>query len=126
MSINPVSNIPSNDPASNAELALGTHRTPAAHDSDSEPRANRETSGQQPSAAPSELPQDEVQVQRDPAGSGQIVVKYLDAKGNLILQVPSEQVLKLARSIEQTLDLKARSRSAANTGSEGDLHGNQS
>lgn len=126
MSINPVSASISNDLASDTEGHADTQRTPAASESDLERRSNRELPNPPSPSAPPELPQDEVEVQRDPAGSGQIVVKYLDAKGNLILQVPSAQVLKLARSIEQALDSQAKSRTVANTGSEGEPHGNQS
>jgi hypothetical protein len=74
------------------------------------------------------MPQDEVQVQRDPAGSGQIVIKYLDDKGNLVLQVPSSQLLGLARAIEQTFNEQARDRAAASeaqtAAEQGAPHGN--
>ena len=35
---------------------------------------------------------------------GAIVIRYLDAHGNVVLQVPSSQVLELARSIRQDLE----------------------
>jgi len=46
--------------------------------------------------------EDEVQVQRD-SSTGAIVIKYLDQAGNVVLQVPSSQVLSLARAIEKDL-----------------------
>lgn len=53
------------------------------------------------SAALTELPEDEVQVQRDSGAGGEIVIKYLDQSGTVILQVPSSQVLEVARAIDQ-------------------------
>jgi uncharacterized FlaG/YvyC family protein len=54
-----------------------------------------------------EMPRDEVQVQRVNGASGDIVIRYIDASGNLILQIPSSQVLGLARAIEQALEEQA-------------------
>lgn len=51
---------------------------------------------------------DEVRVQRDEETNGQIVIKYMDAAGNLILQIPSSQVLGLARAIDQALQEQAQ------------------
>jgi uncharacterized FlaG/YvyC family protein len=51
------------------------------------------------------LTQDEVQVQRDAQISEQIIIKYLDQNtGNLILQVPSDQVLNVAHGIHQEFE----------------------
>lgn len=122
MSINPVSNITSNDLASDPNLRVAPQRS-AAHRSDSEPRPTREIKKPQSDPASFELPQDEVQVQRDPAGSGQIIIRYLDSKGNLILQVPSSQLLGLARSIEETLSAQAKSHAADDATEQGDTHG---
>jgi hypothetical protein len=67
------------------------------------------------SLSSSELPQDEVEVQRDSQADDQIVVRYMDDKGNLILQVPSQQVLSVAHAIGQDLqrEQKARTEAAA-------------
>jgi len=54
-----------------------------------------------------EMRQDEVQVQRD-ASNGEIVIKYLDGHGDVILQVPSAQVLELAHSITNDLEGAAK------------------
>jgi hypothetical protein len=54
-----------------------------------------------------ETPVDEVQVQQT---SGRIVIRYLDHSGDLILQVPSSQVLGLARAIEEALEQQTKSR----------------
>ncbi|HXJ85946.1 MAG TPA: hypothetical protein VMS18_03960 [Candidatus Binatia bacterium] len=61
----------------------------------------------------SEIPRDEVQVQRDNESSGQIVIKYLDHSGQVILQIPSSQVLGLARAIEKALEEQANRRGNA-------------
>ncbi|HTZ81686.1 MAG TPA: hypothetical protein VMB66_00755 [Candidatus Acidoferrales bacterium] len=63
----------------------------------------------------SELPQageDEVQVQQGSQTDGRIVIKYLDPSGNLILQIPSSQVLGLARAIDQALNEQQKSRAS--------------
>jgi len=51
----------------------------------------------------SEQAEDAVQVQRD-TSTGAIVIKYLDRAGNVVLQVPSSEVLALARAIQQDLN----------------------
>jgi len=53
------------------------------------------------------MQQDEVQVQRTNGVSGDIVIRYMDAHGNLILQIPSAQVLGLARAVERALEEQA-------------------
>ncbi len=54
---------------------------------------------------------DEVQVHRDDEGS--IVIKYVDRSGNVVLQVPSSQVLGLTRAIEKALNDEAQKHAAA-------------
>lgn len=63
------------------------------------------------SPAPETL-KDEVQVQRGRETDGKIVIKYLDHSGNLILQIPSSQVLGLARAIDQALDQEQKIRAS--------------
>jgi len=58
------------------------------------------------------MPQDEVQVQRTNGASGDIVIRYLDAHGNLIVQIPSAQVLGLARAVERALEEQASRQSS--------------
>ncbi|MBZ5679073.1 MAG: flagellar protein FlaG [Acidobacteriia bacterium] len=74
-----------------------------------------------------ELPEDEVQVQRDPQIGNMIIIKYVDgSSGQLILQVPSEQVVNVARGIYEDLQQQTRSQSAksANRVNEGgESHG---
>jgi hypothetical protein len=60
-----------------------------------------------------EMPQDEVEVQRDSAANDEIVIKYMDHSGNVILQVPSSQVLGVTRAIDQ--DFQREQRLRANT-----------
>jgi hypothetical protein len=59
------------------------------------------------SMAEPEIPRDEVQVQRVNGATGDIVIRYLDASGNLILQIPSSQLLGLAKAVDQALEQQA-------------------
>jgi hypothetical protein len=74
-------------------------------------------------AASSELPQDEVQVQRDSETNGEIVIRYLDHSGNLIVQMPSSQMLAVTRSIDQDFRERAKDRENKAT-PEGEAGGN--
>ncbi len=70
----------------------------------------------------SELPRDEVQVQQGSETNGRIVIKYLDHSGKLILQVPTSQVLGLARAVDRALEEQTQTRvpeSGARAKSEG-------
>ena len=100
-------------PARKAPPELGTEPKQEVHD----PRNGSQSS---------ELSQDEVQVQQN-NGDGTIIIRYLDGSGNLILQIPSSQVLGLARAIEQALQEQAKdrliARSAAGEGEGGSTHG---
>jgi uncharacterized FlaG/YvyC family protein len=123
MSINPVSaTIPNDFAPDSTPRGRGQSSAAAEKQVEMEPRPNREIRKQQPEPVSTELAEDEVQVQRDPAGSGQIVIKYLDSKGNLILQVPSPQVLGLARAIEESFSVEAKAH-AANDAEQGENHG---
>jgi hypothetical protein len=73
----------------------------------------QETSQPNQASAFAEFPQDEVQVQRDSQTNGDIVIRYVDHLGDLVLQVPSSQVLGLARAIDQALNQEAKARSNA-------------
>src|SRR5258708_27568971 len=86
------------------------HRHDLASVSGTQPKQTHPTL--QHAAAANELPQDEVQVQRDSEANGEIVVKYLDPAGDVILQVPSSEVLKVAHAIGQDLARESKSRSA--------------
>lgn len=70
----------------------------------------QETPAVQPTTPVVEIPQDEVQVQRDSQTNNEIVIRYVDGSRNLILQVPSSEMLKLARAIAQTFEQQATSR----------------
>lgn len=73
---------------------------------------NRETHAPQSTPVAQEMPADEVQVQRDPGMNSEIVIKYLDGAGNVILQVPSSQVLEVARAIGQDFQEEAKTRAS--------------
>lgn len=51
-------------------------------------------------------------MQRDSATNGEIVIRYLDQRGNLILQVPSSEVLGVTRGIDQALEQSKRAQAA--------------
>jgi hypothetical protein len=116
MSINPV---PIIVPVNSAELADANlqKRPAAAQEVNSgqpitETPSKQESRSTQPTAASTELPQDEVQVLRDSQTNGEVVIKYLDHAGNLIVQMPSSQMLGVTRSIEQ--DFQAREKAQEN------------
>ena len=114
MSMNPVNSI---GPTTDGEAAAA--RSPraqaarvaagSAYGSDSGSDPKREIPVVQPSPQTVEIPQDEVQVQRDSQTNNEIVIRYVDGSGKLILQVPSSEVLKLARAIAQTFEEQASS-----------------
>jgi hypothetical protein len=70
-----------------------------------------EQAGTKSIPSPAELPQDEVQVQRDSQIRDEVVIKYLDTvSGNLILQVPSAEVLSVDHGIYQEFQQQAKVR----------------
>src|SRR5437879_4370787 len=97
MSINPV---PAVSNATNASLTGGAGRSssaPGPHEPSPRPNSGaksiQEIQQRLQTSETLEIPRDEVQVQRDSASNGQIVIRYLDHSGQVILQVPSSQVL---------------------------------
>ena len=87
------------------------------------PRPNVVRVSNQSGPAPSsdsqapETAEDEVQVQQGSQTDGRIVIKYLDASGNVILQIPSSQVLGLARAIDQALNEQQKTRASESASS---------
>jgi len=66
-------------------------------------------------AAPPEAAQDEVNVQWD--SENQIrIYRFLDRQGDLVMQVPSEQMVNLAREIQQQLLQEAAAHRATGNG----------
>lgn len=117
MSINPVTTLANTATATgNANRrAGGSSPSPAPWTQpDLGTKPTEEVHPSQVSSESSEMPRDEVQVQRVDGASGQIVIKYVDSKGNLILQIPSSQVLGLARAVERALQDQADRRTRAN------------
>ena len=128
MSINPVQQP---DPISGARATDGSVRAastfhsagstrPVAPDLGSGPK--REIHDQPSTSEASDLSQDEVQVQHD-GGDGQIVIRYLDGSGNLILQIPSSQVLGLARAVDEALRQDQERQVSQVKGETGGSHG---
>ena len=126
MSINPVQVIGAESEAQFAEatlrrrapqLSIPEGETPGQPNPGTVP--GPETRIPQTVSASPELPQDEVQVQRDSDVDDEIVIKYVDHSGNLILQVPSSEVLGLARAIGQDFQQQAKARAASGTEAEG-------
>jgi uncharacterized FlaG/YvyC family protein len=117
MSINPVNNVspaavPPVAEASSVQRQTwtvpGVRTVTANADAGAAPKP--EITAPQPSSATSELPEDKVQVLRDSATNNDVVVKYLDHSGNVIVQVPSSELLGLARSISEDFARSARER----------------
>ena len=134
MSINPVPGIgPADDArfaAANPRSAQSRPSAPAAAESsqpDPGTSPKQEPRIPQNAAASLEMPQDEVQVQRDGGTNGEIVIRYVDRSGDVILQVPSSQVLGMTRAIDEDFQQAARAREnagATQAGSErGKTHG---
>jgi hypothetical protein len=118
MSINPV---PIITPANTAELADGNLQKRASVPQEQSPvqpipgtSSNQESGSVKASVASTELPQDEVQVLRDSQTNGEVVIKYLDHSGNLIVQIPSSQVLGVTRAIEQDFQVREKAQQSEN------------
>jgi hypothetical protein len=86
---------------------------------------NQETQNAQKVAAASEVPQDVVQVQHDSQITDEVIIQYtVQATGRLILQVPSAEVLNVARGISQDLRQEAKLESKSTASAvEGVKHG---
>jgi hypothetical protein len=132
MSINPVPNV---EPASTAQFADASaqKRPPAKPEPSSDPTDPGTTPKQKAvaaelAAASAEVAQDEVQLQRDSQTNGEVVIRYLDHSGNLIVQVPSSQMLGVTRGIDQDFQEQAKAReseaAAATKTDAGGNHGN--
>ena len=85
-------------------------------------RNHFKTERNDPADAPSssELHRDEVQVQRESGTDGEIIIRYVDRFGDLVLQVPSAQVLVVSPRLTRNLPRKrklepARIRRSQNT-----------
>jgi hypothetical protein len=115
MSINPVAGINSVEPQAQDANPLplrpwpGVTPQPAASATESGTIQEREAQPPKDSAEPRQLPEDEVQVQHDRV-DGEIVIKYLDKSGDVILQVPSSQVVGVTRSIASDFHEEAKVR----------------
>jgi hypothetical protein len=113
MSISPVPNFDPEAAASAAEASPRRRPSPTPEENlgppDSGTSPKQEARSVQSAAVSTELPEDEVQVQRE-TGGDEIVVRYVDHAGNLVLQVPSKQVLDVDRGISQDLEKQAQAR----------------
>lgn len=124
MSINPV------QPVSIDQVGTGVGRYSANTTNPPDPTSgtlpNQNIHRPQGADASAETTEDEVQVQRDSQTNGEIVIRYLDQTGNLILQVPSAQVLDVTRGITQALEKAIKplnAAGAASSGNEGSNNG---
>ncbi len=124
MSIGPVQNIGSisQEPSVKANPPAERSQTSANQQEPAEKTAQPETgtlpkqkeAGVKNLPSLAELPQDEVQVQRDSQNRDEVVIKYLDkTTGDLILQVPSAEVLSVARGIYQEFGQQAKVQESA-------------
>lgn len=130
MSINPVQK---NEPAAGTQVAQPGNRSRLAEPNAGAARLAVPELGPSPkpkihdpqnAAVSAEMPQDEVQVQRDSSTNGDIVIKYLDHSGEVVLQIPSSQVLGVARAIDEELALEAKARANAGETPSGSNGGN--
>jgi hypothetical protein len=114
MSINPVQTISQIVETRPANASPRPEPPAPAETKSNDPNAGNppkaEAQKTQSASVSAELPQDEVDVQRDTQTNGDVVVKYKDPSGNLILQVPSTQVLGVARAITQDFRTEAKAR----------------
>jgi uncharacterized FlaG/YvyC family protein len=115
MSINPVQLI---SQIVESRLASGNRRpaelSPAPAQNPNEGSAPKtEAKSPQSESSTAQLRQDEVDVQRDSQTNGDVVIQYKDHTGNLILQVPSSEVLGVARAIDQDFREEAKTRALA-------------
>ena len=130
MSINPVTGISPAEPAQNTDAEArplrpwpGVGPKPASNATESGTLPERETQSPKASAEPQPLPEDEVQVQHDRV-DGEIVIKYLDRAGEVVLQVPSSQVVGITRSIASDFQEAAKERrQEIESGEGGKSHG---
>jgi hypothetical protein len=68
-------------------------------------------------------PEDAVELQRDSELQNELIVRYVDGSGNLILQVPAEQVLRFQRAIAADFQKAQSVTPAAGTDRKGESHG---
>jgi hypothetical protein len=114
MSINPVAGIDAqgtqNTEASNPFRPWpGVTPKPAPGATESGNLSDREIQRPQAPSEPQGLPEDEVKVQHDSV-DGEIVIKYLDKAGDVILQVPSSQMVGVTRAIDNDFQEQAKVR----------------
>jgi hypothetical protein len=125
MSTNPVQAITTADNSQSGSEDARSRSTQTSVPSSGTPNSGtspkQEVSQPNQTAALAEFPQDEVQVQRDSQTNGDIVIRYVDHLGDLVLQVPSSQVLGVARAIDQALaqEAEAQSTAVAQSGKDG-------
>jgi hypothetical protein len=124
MSINSIPLIkPATEIADSRESGAAPSSRSAPEQPDLGSPPEEETASTQNIPSLSEMPKDEVEVQRDGQTNGEIVVRYMDHAGNLILQVPSEQVLNVSRGIDQDLEREQEVRAKSEGTVEGDEGG---
>jgi uncharacterized FlaG/YvyC family protein len=103
-------------PSTDPQVEQGTVRpTQAASQANPGNDPSRENQSSQIHHSRSSTIQDEVKVQMEPPGEI-AVYQFLDQSGSVILQVPPEQVLNLARQISQELSQEAALKAPAGIG----------
>ncbi|MFZ0735142.1 MAG: hypothetical protein WAM79_22690 [Candidatus Sulfotelmatobacter sp.] len=123
MSIDPVSTVGLSPEAKPQPNDIRHPQSPPDADDPISPRPNVVRVPDQNGAGPSsdspapQAAQDEVELQQGSQTDGKIVIRYLDHSGNLILQIPSSQVLGLARAIDQALNEQQKTRASESASS---------
>jgi len=130
MSIGPVISFNAIGEAASSEVQPPRQRPPTPHSENPGPSLPAsgnvpKQEGQVQKAAPAEsqLPEDEVELQRDSQLENELIVRYVDKSGGLILQIPSEQTLNFERAIAAEFN-QAKPRATTEAASqEGESHG---
>jgi hypothetical protein len=126
--ISPVGETPVRAPAADSRGdAASRAKNPAPTfppDSENVPKPD----GPASKSAPTEpqLPEDEVQLQRDSELQNELIVRYVDKAGNLILQVPGAQMLDCERAIAAEFhhsEARAVASAGEQVGQSGESHG---
>jgi hypothetical protein len=128
MSISPAITFSTIPQASTPETqSLSDAHQPNARKAASPPESGKlsdaEVQAPKDDSASSQLPEDEVQLQHDSQLQAQLIVRYMDKTGNLILQIPSRQTLNLEHAIAAEFEVPKSKASVEEIHAEGESNG---
>jgi hypothetical protein len=105
-------------PQAQTENTTQTYPPNAGKNSKEEPQSSATSSIASP------LPEDEVELQRDSELENELIVRYVDKAGNVVLQVPGQQMLSVQRAIMEEFQHTSPGQEAApESAPEGESHG---